>query len=470
MLLVGALPNLIAGRSLESLTFEYRDYFIRLFVVFMVAHLFVRQTRLTLLMSLPVITLALQLGIDVYYLSEWYSKTFRVDLHELNAQLFVVPFQLAALVIGIYFCVAPSTRTTTRIFATIMMAGSIFSTLGFHLAIVNVSYKPVERIYADNLTRIINLEEQGPICNTLGFSCQSFRIGDPDWPETLRLDPQLTKAHTELLNEVMSSNFWVRRTGSTDHKLGLIGSKADDYFAVEVQISEDLFIPAYKYVYGDDLCPAELGFRCWDFGFDTERPSLPSHSRSVLQTISENERFLHSWVHAYDFDSNKIIEPALFTAGRRTGGATRLVISRIPQIYLDQLTDALNRGSCEADTCQWIEVDSELETVTGRVRKLILNLASDTYEEPQEIWVDKALSLNPVLYINRPEFLRSKSYRAGVFRIVTTPKAFSDTTLDIKISINLLIALFSTSWLTFGIFLMLFHTKRQLLKTIPKSV
>ncbi|MFU4538271.1 hypothetical protein ACM73L_33175 [Pseudomonas aeruginosa] len=118
LLLVGALPHLVSGTSLNSLTFQYRDYLLRAFVVFAVAHLFVRKTNFKLLFAIPPITLALQLGLDVYDFSEWYSRTFRVNLHELNAQLFVVPVQLMVLATGIYFCCRKHLRTTTRIFAT----------------------------------------------------------------------------------------------------------------------------------------------------------------------------------------------------------------------------------------------------------------------------------------------------------------------------------------------------------------
>src|SRR5690606_14236710 len=100
------------------------DYLLRMFVVFLIAHLFVRETNFKLLFAIPPIALALQLGLNVYDFSEWYSRTFRINLHELNAQLFVVPVQVLVLMVGIIFCCRKKLRTTTRIFATTMLAGS----------------------------------------------------------------------------------------------------------------------------------------------------------------------------------------------------------------------------------------------------------------------------------------------------------------------------------------------------------
>lgn len=468
MLLVGAAPNLIAGRSIESLTFEYRDYFLRVFVVFLVAHLFTRQTSFRLLLAIPPATLALQLALDVYQFTEWYSQTFRVNLHEINAQLFVVPIQVAVMLTGVVFCFRGVTRTTTRIFATTMMVGSIISTFCFHLAIVNVSYKPIERLYSDTLERVSDLESPDEVCETVGFKCQSFELGQPDWPANLRRDPQMYKAHELLLQELMATHFWIERGDGAEHTLGMADVSDREVVAAELLLPSNVLLPALQYVFAEEECSNELGYLCWDFGSDSERPHLTEYSASILNTISGDETFLHTWVYAYDFDLDGpgLSLPALMVAGRVNGGHTRVAISKLPQYYLDTLRAALESGRCHSSGCQVLDTNKPEHADTPQVlQALIESLNTNSYDSLQVSWVDKAISANPVLYINRPEFLRAKSYQAGTFRVVTTPQAFSDSTLDIKISFNLIIAIFSTSWLTFGVFLTLFHTRRQLLRS-----
>ncbi|HCF2988309.1 hypothetical protein ACIRUG_33995 (plasmid) [Pseudomonas aeruginosa] len=463
LLLVGALPHLVSGTSINSLTFEYRDYLLRAFVVFAVAHLFVRKTNFKLLIAIPPITLALQLGLDVYDFSEWYSRTFRVNLHELNAQLFVVPVQLMVLATGIYFCCRKHLRTTTRIFATTMLAGSIVSTLGFHLSIVNVTYKPVERVYADNLRSLVGLDDPADTCRAMDFDCQYIRLGRLGWDDDHLLDPQLPIAHNAILAEALSTHAWVRRGEGLDHWLGIATAKEQGAQVAETLLPLEWLSPLMESAYGGLGCNGD-GAQCY-VATRGAIDQLPSFSRSIIDTLLNSEAFIHAWLHVYDFDGDGFVEPALFAAGRRSGAQPRLVVSPLPQGAFDRLTDSISDRGCSVERCLSAESRHDLHasSLPASVQVILEQALAQTYDAPSKLWVDKALSRNPVLYINRPEFLRVYAFKDGVIRVFTSPQAFSDTTLDLKLTFNLIIGLFSVSWLTLGVFLILFHTRRQLL-------
>lgn len=462
MLFVGALPNLLADRSLESLTFEYRDYLLRLFVVYLVAHLFVRRTSFALLWTLPPLTLALQLGVDVYDFSEWYSRTFRVNLHELNAQLFVVPVQLGILCAGIYFCARKKLRTTTRIFATTMLAGSIISTLGFHLAIVNVSYKPIERIYAASLDKVTGMDEPEGVCAAMGFDCRTYGLGTEGWPPELYLDPQLLRSHRQLLTQLFVHQIWLERVSALEHRIHSALVVQGGVVEKTASLPADLVRNAYAFAFSSDQCPTRQGAYCWDLGVDTERPDLSDFSTSIMLDLMDQDVYLHTWLDAYDFDGDGVVSPSLMVSGRNSGRGARVVATPLPLSILEPLVDPSE--SQDIMSTHWSASNAEIEP-PAKVQQLLDLVESGQYQAPTYRWVDKALSLNPVLYINRPEFLRSAQFYDGHVRIFTTPSAFSSTTLDIKISFNLIIALFSVSWLTLGTFLILFHTRRELLRS-----
>jgi len=463
LLLVGALPHIIADRSFNSLTFEYRDYLLRVFVVFTVAHLFVRKTNFKLLVAIPPLALALQIGVNVYDFSEWYSRAFRVNLHELNAQLFVVPVQLLVLATGICFCCSKNLRTTTRIFATIMLAGSIVSTLGFHLSIVNVTYKPVERIYANNLMSLVALDEPSDTCRVMAFDCQTINIWDMDWTVDHLLDPQLPIAHREVFAEALATHAWVRRGDNHDHWLGLAAVKGQGVQVAETLLPLSWLSPLMESAFGGPGCPHGEVARCFMLDDEEEVSRLMPFSLSIIETLLESEAFVHAWLHAYDFENDGFVEPALFAAGRRSGGEPRLVVSRLPQTALEHLARAIE--GCDGVECKVVSSKADLESsdLPPSVMVLLEHALAQVYESPTKLWVDKALSRNPVLYINRPEFLRVYAFKEGVIRVFTSPQAFSDTTLDLKKTFNLIIGLFSVSWLTLGVFLILFHTRRQLI-------
>jgi hypothetical protein len=463
LLLVGALPHLISGTSLNSLTFEYRDYLLRAFVVFAVAHLFVRKTNFKLLLAIPPITLALQLGLDVYDFSEWYSRTFRVNLHELNAQLFVVPVQLMVLATGIYFCCRKHLRTTTRIFSTTMLAGSIASTLGFHLSIVNVTYKPVERVYADNLRSLVGLDDPSDTCRAMNYDCQYVGLGELDWDDQHLLDPQLPIAHNAILSEALATHAWVRRGEGTDHWLGLSKVTDNGVAYAESLLPMEWLSPLMGSAFGAPGCHGQ-GSHCFDSDSDAF-DQLHPYSRSIIDTLLESEAFIHAWLHVYDFNGDGFVVPAFFAAGRRSGAEPRFVVSPLPDGAIEGLVASINGEDCRVDSCQRATSGHDLHSL-GHPQSLLALLEqamAQTYNPLSRLWVDKALSRNPVLYINRPEFLRVYAFKDGVIRVFTSPKAFSDTTLDLKLTFNLIIALFSVSWLTLGVFLILFHTRRQLL-------
>ena len=463
LLLVGALPHLASGTSLKSLTFEYRDYLLRAFVVFAVAHLFVRKTNFKLLFAIPPITLALQLGLDVYDFSEWYSRTFRVNLHELNAQLFVVPVQLMVLATGIYFCCRKHLRTTTRIFATTMLAGSIVSTLGFHLSIVNVTYKPVERVYADNLRSLVGLDDPADTCRAMDYDCQYIRLGELDWSDDHLLDPQLPIAHNAIFSEALATHAWVRRGEGYDHWFGLATATEQGAALAETLRPLELLSPLMESAFGGPGCRGQgsLCFKSSSEAFDQLHP----FSRSIIDTLLESETFIHAWLHVYDFNGDGFIEPAFFAAGRRSGTEPRFVVSPLPDGTIDKLAASISGKGCHVESCQIATSGHDLQgaKVPPSLLVLLEQALAQTYEVPSRLWVDKALSRNPVLYINRPEFLRVYAFKDGVIRVFTSPQAFSDTTLDLKLTFNLIIGLFSVSWLTLGVFLILFHTRRQLL-------
>jgi len=469
MLLVGAIPHWVNSTSIFSLTFEYRDYLLRLFVVFALAHLFVRQTNFYLLAAIPILTLGLQLAIDVYDFSEWYSRTYRVNLHELNAQLFVVPVQVAVLVTGIYFCCRKHLRTTTRTFATVMMAGSLLSTLGFHLSIVNVSYKPLERIYTANLKTLAMLDEPLPTCEAMGFDCQFYSLGSLDWKEGLLLDPQLRLAHEMMFDEVMATHAWIRRGAGTDHWLGLASPGADGVAVAEAMIPMDVLAPVMSAAFGEASCRSAASFRCWES--ESARSVVPvlPYSKAIIQTLMDSPTFIHAWAHVFDFDGDGYLEPALYAAGRVDGGVLRVAASPLPGDQMDALSRALSEGQCEGLQCRRFTSESEIEApYPASLIALLAKVDGGTYKAPARLWVDKALSRNPVLYINRPEFLRFYAYKDGRIRVFTSPQSFSDTTLDLKLTFNLIIAIFSISWLTLGVFLILFHTRRQLLASMKR--
>lgn len=192
---------------------------------------------------------------------------------------------------------------------------------------------------------------------------------------------------------------------------------------------------------------------------------LPSFSRSIIDTLLNSEAFIHAWLHVYDFDGDGFVEPALFAAGRRSGAQPRLVVSPLPQGAFDRLTDSISDRGCSVERCLSAESRHDLHasSLPASVQVILEQALAQTYDAPSKLWVDKALSRNPVLYINRPEFLRVYAFKDGVIRVFTSPQAFSDTTLDLKLTFNLIIGLFSVSWLTLGVFLILFHTRRQLL-------
>ncbi|MEN1629720.1 hypothetical protein AAIH00_11420 [Pseudomonas aeruginosa] len=463
LLLVGALPHLVSGTSINSLTFEYRDYLLRAFVVFAVAHLFVRKTNFKLLIAIPPITLALQLGLDVYDFSEWYSRTFRVNLHELNAQLFVVPVQLMVLATGIYFCCRKHLRTTTRIFATTMLAGSIASTLGFHLSIVNVTYKPVERVYADNLRSLVGLDDPADTCRAMNFDCQYISLGELDWADDHLLDPQLPIAHNSIFSEALATHAWIRRGEGFDHWMGLATATEQGVGFAETLLPLEWLSPLMESAFGGPGCRGQ-GSVCFKFGseaFDQLQP----FSRSIINTLLESETFIHAWLHVYDFNGDGFTEPAFFAAGRRSGAEPRFVVSPLPDGTIDKLAGSISGEGCHVESCQTAASGHDLKggKLPPSLLVLLEQALAQTYEAPSRLWVDKALSRNPVLYINRPEFLRVYAFKDGVIRVFTSPQAFSDTTLDLKLTFNLIIGLFSVSWLTLGVFLILFHTRRQLL-------
>lgn len=462
MLLVGAIPHLANGTSIYSLTFEYRDYLLRMFVVFAIAHFFVRQTNFYLLALIPLITLGLQLAIDVYDFSEWFSRTYRVNLHELNAQLFVVPVQVAALAGGMYFCSRRRLRTTTRIFATVMMAGSLLSTLGFHLSIVNVSYKPVERIYTSQLMKLAHLDDPLPTCEAMGFDCQFYSLDSLDWQDDLLLDPQLRIAHQMVIDEVMSTHAWVRRGDGMEYWLGLASPDLKGLALAEVPIPMDVLEPLMLSAFGEAECNFDSDFRCWEYTGNPDDVPMAPYPKSIIMTLVESPTFVHAWAHAYDFDGDGYLEPALYAAGRRDAGPLRVAAKPIPTNQRAMLSRALANGRCEGVQC--IRISSEnAPPYLNSLKTLLASVQGGSYKAPARLWVDKALSRNPVLYINRPEFLRLYVFKDGNIRIITSPQSFSDTTLDLKLTFNLIIAIFSISWLTLGVFLILFHTRRQLL-------
>lgn len=463
LLLVGALPHLVSGTSMNSLTFEYRDYLLRAFVVFAVAHLCVRKTNFKLLFAIPPITLALQLGIDVYDFSEWYSRTFRVNLHELNAQLFVVPVQLMVLALGIYFCCRKHLRTTTRIFATTMLAGSIVSTLGFHLSIVNVTYKPVERVYADNLRSLVALDDPADTCRAMDYDCQYIGLGELDWDDEHLLDPQLPIAHNAILSEALATHAWVRRGEGTDHWLGLATATMNGAAYAESLLPMEWLSPLMGSAFGELGCHGQ-GSYCFETDSDAFEQLHP-FSRSIIDTLLESEAFIHAWLHVYDFNGDGFVAPAFFAAGRRSGAEPRFVVSPLPEGVIEGLVASVNEEDCRVDRCRRATSAHDLHSTSLPSTLLVLleQAMGQVYEPLSRLWVDKALSRNPVLYINRPEFLRVYAFKDGVIRVFTSPKAFSDTTLDLKLTFNLIIGLFSVSWLTLGVFLILFHTRRQLL-------
>lgn len=463
MMFVGAIPHFFSGSSLPSLTFEYRDYLLRLFVVFLVGHLFVRQTNLKLLFAIPLITLALWQGIDVYDFSEWYSRTHRVNLHELNAQLFVVPVQVAVLAVGVYFCCRSHLRTTTRLFATIMLAGSILSTLGFHLSIVNVTYKPVERVYSAQIKGAAKLDDFDQACTTLKSDCRVFDLGSLTWGDQLDLDPQLPLAHREMFPYLMANHAWVRNGNGPERFAGLASVSNNGVRVAEVRLPLEFYAPAMDYVFAGGECPE--GYRCWQWSGSIPA-DIPSSEMvgNVITSLSSSPTFLHNWAHAAEFTDSKPV-PAFFAAGRREGGDVRLAVGEMPRDVMARLSRSLaGSHSCDADRCEVLPLDGQGVPVNQTVAQLLEQARKGSYEDVAKLWVDKALSRNPVLYINRPEFLRYYIYRDGMVRLITSPLTFSDITLDLKITFNLIIGIFSCAWLTLGVFLILFHTRRQLAK------
>ncbi len=188
-------------------------------------------------------------------------------------------------------------------------------------------------------------------------------------------------------------------------------------------------------------------------------------SRSIIDTLLESEAFIHAWLHVYDFNGDGFVAPAFFAAGRRSGAEPRFVVTPLPEGVIEGLVASINGEDCRVDSCRRVTSEHDLHDTKQPPNLLVVleQAMAQTYKFPTRLWVDKALSRNPVLYINRPEFLRVYAFMDGVIRVFTSPKAFSDTTLDLKLTFNLIIGLFSVSWLTLGVFLILFHTRRQLL-------
>ena len=214
---------------------------------------------------------------------------------------------------------------------------------------------------------------------------------------------------------------------------------------------------AMSTAFGFDEC--EVQVQCWVIG-PQHSPALASYSQSIVNTLMENPTFIQAWVHTYDFDQDGYAEPALYAAGRKNGGDSRLVISPISSQILNSLSKSLSSNQCEPKVeCTVVTKD----TLPPHLAELFSDVTTGEYTPPSRLWVDKALSRNPVLYINRPEFLRYYAYQSGLIRVMTSPKSFSDITLDLKLTFNLIITLFSTSWLSLGVFLILFHTRRQLM-------
>lgn len=463
MLLCGAMPHLLSNTSLESLTFQYRDYLLRMFVVFLAAHLVVRQTNLKLLVSIPLISLALWQGVDVYAFSEWFSRSFRVNLHELNAQLFVVPVQVALLAVGIYFCTRKSLRTTTRIFATVMLGGSILSTLGFHLSIVNVTYKPIERVYADQIYGIAALDKIRDACAVLKSDCRQFSLGGLEFDDDLSLDPQLALAHKEVFPYLMASNSWVRSGIGPERYLGIASLAGEKMRVAEVKLPINSYSGAMQFAFAGGDCPRD--YRCWSWA-----EAVPAEIQSmalasgVLADLSTRPTYLHAWSHTVNLP-NGAPAPALYIAGRRGSGEHRLAAAQISNEVMDRLSQSLAaEDDCLVDFCQAYAKNDLADGLAEPARELLESLSAGHHEQIAKLWVDKALSRNPVLYIDRPEFLRYYGFHSGKIRIITSPMGFSDITKDLKITFNLIIGIFSVAWLTLGVFLILFHTRRQLAK------
>ncbi len=465
LLLWGSIPNVLADRGPESLTFELRDYLLRAFVIFLIAHLCVKQTNFKLLFAVPPLTLLIQQGLDVYALIDWYAAKYNRNVHELNAQLLVVPVQLATLVAGIYFCSRQHLRSTTRIFATVMLAGSVLSTVGFHFALISVSYKPIERVYSANLKSISELASPEALCETMGYECFFYPLDSKDWQRDLFLDPQLRGAHGELLGELLATQVWVRRGVGADRWLGLANITEDGVDLKEIKLPSELIMPAVSHIGGEAECPTHHDALCWDSLTGPDGPHLMPYSQSVAEGFGTADNFWHVWAHVYDFERRKL-EPALFVAGRRDGGPLRVVILRLPRSETLALSDAVANRLCPEDMlCRHLKAEEIVDHETLPELPYLADTARLRSDKGlRRVWVDKALSTNPVLYINRPEFLRLMKYDNGYFRIMTTPQAFSDMTMDLKVSFNLIIALFSMSWLSLGVFLILFHTRRQLMR------
>jgi hypothetical protein len=454
----GMIPGLVRDASLISITFDLRDYLLRAFVVFLVAHLIVRQTSIPTLFAIPPFTFGIWQLIDVYAFSEWFSGAYRVNLHELNAQLFVVPVQLAVAIVGLVLCLRRASRTTSRIFATIMMWGSIVSTLMFHLAIVEVTYKPVEVVYSEMLKTASMAEDYDQACAVMKMRCSRTPIGLGGYDELWQLDPQLRLFEPELLRLVGNTYSWaeVHADGLVYAHLGAV--RDSQIRMTSLAIPESLTGPMENYVFDEAQCPGNS--RCYQ-GLDNISLESSSKLAGVLQAASEHDQFVHGWLEALPDIGTTTLWLRLLA---KHNGELKLVSTQLPRDLIARLSSDLTAAQCSGPSCVATTIDQA--SMSGDLEPGLAELANKVQSgEVRPIylsWVDKALSRNPVKYIDREEFLRSITYANGEIRITTTPNSFGKITLDMKVTFNLIITIFSATWLVMGVFLILFHTRRQL--------
>lgn len=454
----GFIPGLVRDASLVSITFDLRDYLLRAFVVFMAAHLFARQTTLLLLAAIPPVTFILWQSIDVYDFSEWYSQNYRVNLHELNAQLFVVPFQVAIATAGLALCLRKSTKTTSRVFATVMMWGSILSTLMFHLSIVEVSYKPVETVFADMLERTATADDYEGTCKTMRSACAHSSVDQAKFDEAWALDPQLRIHLPYALRILAIDHMWIRRDSMGVMHAGLASVSGKQIRRSEDPLPLELTTPMEQYALEGAPCPTDAICTADEA---TMKNGASTRLLSLLDTAGRASFFAHAWIEGMENHDGRLWLRVL----GKVDDEIRLVstpLSNSAPIFPSHGADLANctGGKCVIHEAATVAED---EQAIPALRELASTVAAGRYQPLYLPWVDKALSRNPVKYIDRPEFLRALSYVDGEIRMTTTPPSFSSITLDMKITFNLIITVFSTSWLILGVYLILFHTRRALI-------
>ncbi len=453
--LFGLIPGILRDASLVSITFDLRDYLLRAFVVFMVAHLIARQTTLLLLAAIPPATFILWQAIDVYDFSEWYSQNYRVNLHELNAQLFVVPIQVAIAIAGLCLCLKRSTKTTSRVFATIMIWGSLISTLMFHLSIVEVSYKPVETVFADMLERTATADDYAATCKTMRSACAASPVDQAKFEEAWALDPQLRIHLPYALRILAIDHMWVTRDADGVMHAGLASVNGKQIRYSEDPLPVSLTMPMERYALDGATCPA--GAVCHG-DMAAMKASASSRLLATIDTAAQTEFFAHAWIEGMEGEDAGLWLRIL----GKVDDQFRLVST--PLDAHTPIFPSHTSSDCDGSRCKSAEAES-LSVSTGispGLRDLARTVAAGTYQPLYLPWVDKALSRNPVKYIDRPEFLRALTYRDGQMRMTTTPPSFSSITLDMKVTFNLIITAFSTSWLILGVYLILYHTRRAL--------